>query len=229
MREKLIFLLILLVLLVPVIILISWQGIIDKLGAAFALSSCITIGLVAVGLMGYSNSIARDRDKGVFQRLRVAPMPSWCIMTSRLIVQLLMILLLTILVFIAGNNIDHITLTPVGYAVTFFTAIVGGAVYLGLGQLIVGLIQNPETVNSTSRLIYFLFIMVGMFGEFGILGEQVKHIVIWSPYGTVKRVIAAGMQPSTWDGEITMALLVTIGYAAAFAVIGIKKFKWNNK
>ena len=71
--------------------------------------------------------------------------------------------------------------------------------------------------------------MVGMFGEFGILGEQVKHIVIWSPYGTVKRVIAAGMQPSTWDGEITMALLVTIGYAAAFAVIGIKKFKWNNK
>ena len=150
-------------------------------------------------------------------------------MTSRLIVQLLMILLLTILVFIAGNNIDHITLTPVGYAVTFFTAIVGGAVYLGLGQLIVGLIQNPETVNSTSRLIYFLFIMVGMFGEFGILGEQVKHIVIWSPYGTVKRVIAAGMQPSTWDGEITMALLVTIGYAAAFAVIGIKKFKWNNK
>jgi len=218
-----------LVLLVPVIILISWQGIIDKLGAAFALSSCITIGLVAVGLMGYSNSIARDRDKGVFQRLRVAPMPSWCIMTSRLIVQLMMILLLTILVFIAGNNIDHITLTPLGYAVTFFTAIVGGAVYLGLGQLIVGLIQNPETVNSTSRLVYFLFIMVGMFGEFGILGEQVKQIVIWSPYGTVKRVIAAGMQPSTWNSETTMALLVTIGYAAAFAVIGIKKFKWNNK
>ncbi|HYK46728.1 MAG TPA: ABC transporter permease, partial [Parafilimonas sp.] len=205
------------------------QGIIDKLGAAFALSSCITIGLVAVGLMGYSNSIARDRDKGVFQRLRVAPMPSWCIMTSRLIVQLLMILLLTILVFIAGNNIDHITLTPVGYALTFFTAIVGGAVYLGLGQLIVGLIQNPETVNSTSRLVYFLFIMVGMFGEFGILGEQVKQIVIWSPYGTVKRVIAAGMQPSTWDSETSMALLATIGYAAAFAVIGIKKFKWSNK
>src|SRR6185436_6821295 len=138
-----------------------------------------------------------DRDKGVFQRLRVAPMPSWCIMASRLLVQLMMIVLLTILVFIAGNNIDHITLTPAGYAVTFFTAIIGGAVYLGLGQLVVGLIQNPETVNSTSRLIYFLFIMVGMFGEFGVLGDQVKEIVVWSPYGTVKKVIAAGMEPST--------------------------------
>lgn len=218
-----------LVLLVPVIILISWKGVIDKLGAEFALSSCITIGLVAIGLMGYSNSIARDRDKGVFQRLRVAPMPSWCIMASRLIVQLLMITLLTIIVFIAGNNIDHITLSTTGYAITFFTAIIGGAVYLGLGQVIVGLIQNPETVNSTCRLVYFVFIMVGMFGEFGILGEEVKKMVVWSPYGTVKTVIAAGMSPATWNGETTTALIVTIGYAVLFSVIGIKKFKWNNK
>src|SRR5689334_13104809 len=155
-----------LLLLVPVIILISWKGVIEKFGGPFALSTCITIGLVAIGLMGYSNSIARDRDKGVFQRLRVAPMPSWCIMASRLLVQLMMIILLTVLVFIAGNNIDHITLTPAGYALTFLTAIVGGAVYLSLGQVVVGLIQNPETVNSTCRLIYFVFIMVGMFGEF---------------------------------------------------------------
>src|SRR4051812_8304924 len=218
-----------LVLLVPVIILISWKGVIDKLGGVYALSSCITIGLVAIGLMGYSNSIARDRDKGVFQRLRVAPMPSWCIMTSRLIVQLLMIILLTIIVFVAANNIDHITLTPSAYAITFLTATIGGAVYLGLGQVIVGLIQNPETVNSTCRLIYFVFIMVGMFGEFGILGEQVKKIVVWSPYGTVKTMIAAGMSPERWNSETTTALIVTIGYAIIFSVIGIKKFKWNNK
>jgi len=218
-----------LVLLVPVIILISWKGVIDKLGGAFALSSCITIGLVAVGLMGYCNSIARDRDKGVFQRLRVAPMPSWCIMASRLTVQMAMILLLTLIVFIAGNNIDHIKLSMAGYVVGFLTALVGGAVYLGLGQVIVGLIQNPETVNSTSRLVYFVFIMVGLFGEFGVLGSQLKEIVMWSPYGTVKRIIAAGLQPATWNTETTTALLVTVGYAFLFSMIGIKKFKWSNK
>jgi len=218
-----------LVLLVPVIILISWKGVIDKLGGAFALSSCITIGLVAVGLMGYCNSIARDRDKGVFQRLRVAPMPSWCIMASRLTVQMAMILLLTLIVFIAGNNIDHIKLSTAGYIVGFLTALVGGAVYLGLGQVIVGLIQNPETVNSTSRLVYFVFIMVGLFGEFGVLGSQLKEIVMWSPYGTVKKIIAAGLQPATWNTETTTALLVTIGYAFLFSMIGIKKFKWSTK
>src|SRR4051812_41690733 len=218
-----------LVFVVPLIILMSWKGLIDKLGGAFVLSICITIGLTAIGLMGYSNSVARDRDKGIFQRLRVAPMPAWCIMVSRLLIQLIMIVLLTVIIFIAGNNIDHIKLSPSGYIIGFLTAIVGGAVYLGLGQLIVGLIQNPETVNSTSRLTYFLFIMVGMFGELGVLGDQIKDIVMWSPYGTVKRIIAAGMQPQTWTTEMTTALFVTIGYAVVFSFIGIKKFKWNNK
>ena len=218
-----------LVLLVPVIILFTWRGVIDRLGPAVAFSSCITIGLVAVGLMGYCNSVARDRDKGVFQRLRVAPMPSWCIVASRLTVQLVMILLLTVIVFVAGNNIDHIKLTTAGYIVGFLTAMVGGAVYLGLGQVIVGLIQNPETVNSTSRLVYFVFIMVGLLGGLGTLGNRVKEIVMWSPYGTVDRIIAAGLQPATWNAETTTAFLVTIGYAFLFSMIGIRKFKWSNK
>ena len=218
-----------LVLLVPVIILISWKGIIDKVGGAFALSSCITIGLIAIGLMGYSNAIARDRDKGVFQRLRATPVPSWAIMVSRLIVQLAMILLLTAIVFLAGYYYDGISISPVGYMLGFVAAIVGGALYLGLGQMIVGLLKNAETVNSTTRLVYFVFIMVGMFGEFGIFGEGLKHAVQWSPYGTVKNILSASMKPSTWDNRTFMALLITILYAALFSFLGIKKFKWNSK
>lgn len=218
-----------LILLVPVIILISWKGIIDTLGGPFVLSTCITLGLIAVGLMGYSNAIARDRDKGVFQRLRVTPVPTWAIMVSRLMVQLALIVLLTAIVFIAGYYFDKILLAPVGYALTFFTAIVGGALYLSLGQLIVGLLKNAETVNSTSRLVYFVFIMVGMFGDLGVLGDKFKEAVHWSPYGSVKAILSASMQPSTWNMHTNMALLVTILYAVIFAVTGIKKFKWSTQ
>ncbi len=68
-----------------------------------------------------------------------------------------------------------------------------------------------------------------MFGEFGILGDQVKEISLWSPYGTVKHIILAGMVPEKWDSHATLALLATIGYAAVFSFVGIRKFKWNNK
>lgn len=222
-----------LLLLVPVIILISWKGLIMKMekegrdGGVFALSTCITIGLTAIGLMGYSNAIARDRDKGVFQRLRVTPVPTWSIMTSRLAVQLLLILLVTTFVFLVGSEYDKVNLSPVGYALTYLTAFVGGALYLGLGQMIVGLVKNAETVNSTTRLVYFVFIMVGMFGDLGVLGKEFQNVIPWTPYGTVKQIVASSMRPATWDMHSTLAFLVTLGYAFVFSFVGIKKFKWN--
>ena len=217
------------VLLVPVIILISWKGLVNKFGGPFVISNCITIGLVAIGLMGYSIAIARDRDKGVFQRLRVAPVPTWSIMVSRLIVQLAMILILTAITFYIAYREDKILLTNSGYVLGFVAAIVGGALYLGLGQMIVGLVKNAETVNSTTRLVYFAFIMVGMFGELGILGKEFKSIVHWSPYGTVKNVISASLNPVTWTNDTTMCLVVTIAYALVFSIIGIKGFRWNSR
>jgi len=219
---------VILILLIPVIILISWKGVVDKMGGAFVLSNCITIGLNAIGLMGYSNAIARDRDKGIFQRLRVAPLTAWSIMASRLTVQLAMIMLVSTCVFIAGHYVDKITLSPAGYALGFAMAFVGGAVYLALGQAIVGLIKNAETVNAVSRLVYFVFIMVGMFAEIGVL-DKLGEAVKWSPYGTVKHILAAGMQPSAWSQHSSTALLVTIGYALLFAALGIKWFRWSSK
>jgi len=214
-------------LLVPVIILISWKGLIAMFGGAFVLSISMTIGLTSIGLMGYATSIARDRDKGVFQRLRVAPVPTFFIMCSRLMVQLAMIILLATFVFIIGHNYDKITLSPGGYALTFITAFIGGALYLGLGQMIVGLVKSAETVNSTTRLVYIAFIMLGMFGELSSSWKEFKTVIHWSPFGTVKTILAASMEPSTWNSQSSLALVATVIYAFAFSFLGIRWFKWN--
>jgi ABC-2 type transport system permease protein len=218
-----------LTLIVPVLILISWKNVVATAGGAYVLASCITLGLIAVGLMGYSNSIARDRDKGVFQRLRVSPIPGWSIMASRLIVQMAMILLVVTTIFIAGHYFDKITISPGGYIAGYATSFIGGAVYLGLGQAIVGRLKNAETVFSVTRLIFFLFVSVGMFGELGMLGDTVKNISKWSPYGAVKNILSGSMQTTAWTNEKTIALLLTIGYAVLFCILGIKWFRWNSK
>lgn len=220
---------VIMVILVPVIILISWKGLVPKLGGAFVLSNCITIGLNAIGLMGYTNAIARDRDKGVFQRLRVAPAPTWCIMVSRLLVQLAMIIIVTLIVFVVGFYEDGIKVSSAGYVTALAMAIAGGALYLGLGQAIVGLVKNADTVNATSRLVYFVFIMVGMFGELGMLGDAIGNAVKWSPYGVVRQIVSTGLEPKNWTNTTTISLLLTIGYTIVFAGIGIRLFKWNTK
>jgi ABC-2 type transport system permease protein len=220
---------VLLILLVPVAILLSWKGVVVKLGGPFVLANSITIGLNAIGLMGYSNAIARDRDKGIFQRLRVAPLTAWSIMASRLMVQLAMILLVTIAVFIVGFYADNIKLSAAGYAVGLVMSVVSGALYLGLGQAIVGLIKNADTVNAVSRLVYIVFIMVGMLAELGAMGDKIKQAVKWSPYGAVKNLLSDGMQPQLWSQHTTTALLVTLAYTVLFSALGIKWFRWSSK
>ena len=220
---------VLLILLVPVAILLSWKGVVVKLGGPFVLANSITIGLNAIGLMGYSNAIARDRDKGIFQRLRVAPLTAWSIMASRLMVQLAMIVLVTVAVFIVGFYADGIKLSVAGYVVGLLAAVLSGAVYLGLGQAIVGFIKNADTVNAVSRLVYIVFIMVGMLAELGAMGQKVKEAVKWSPYSAVKNLLSDGMQPQHWTQQSTTALLVTIGYAILFSAMGIKWFRWSSK
>lgn len=218
-----------LVLVVPILILISWKGLVEKMGGGFVLSSCITIGLISIGLMGYSNTIARDRDRGIFQRLRVSPVSAWAIMASRLIVQIGMILIMTVLIFVVGYLYDGINLSLLGYLTCLVMTILGGALYLSLGQAIVGRIQNPETVSSTSRLVYFAFILIGMLGQFGAMGKTVEVWVNWSPYGVVQKVLDAGLRPLSWGSEASMALLLTVVYTVVLATLGIKWFKWESK
>lgn len=137
-----------------------------------------------------------------------------------------MIMLLTLVVFIAGYKYDGISLTPTGYVLSFLAAIVGGSVYLGLGQMIVGRINNPESVNSSVRLVYFVFVMVGTITPF-LKNPDITKIVSYSPYGTVKTILAASMQPNTWTSDTTIYLLCTLAYTIVFAFLGIRWFKWK--
>jgi ABC-2 type transport system permease protein len=217
------------VILLPVIIAISWKGMIGWKTGPFILANAITLGLNAIGLMGYPNSIARDREKEIFQRLRVTPAASWTIMGSRLAVQLFMIILMTAIVMIIGIQYDHVVVSATGIIVGLLMAIVGGAVYLALGQAIVGRIKNPETVNATSRLIYIVFIMVGMFSELGQLGEFMFKAIKYTPYGAVKTIVDDALASAKWTTDTSLALVITLGYTAVFAFLGIKWFKWSNR
>ncbi len=213
--------------LVPIVVLVSWRSIVDTLGGPFAMSSAITIGIVAVGLMGYSNNTARSRERGIFQRLRATPASTFDIMASRIIVQLVQITLISVFLFIAAYAIDHIVLSVAGYVLGTLVSILCGGVFLALGLMLVALIPNAETVSAVTRLVYIALIVVGAIGELGVLGTAVKDIVLWSPYGSVKTLLLASMMPSTWSLADTYALLASVAYFAIFTVVGVRFFRWE--
>ena len=78
----------------------------------FRVASALTLGMASIAILGYSMTVARDREKGVFQRLRVTLAPTWTIMTSRLLVQVAAILAMALVLLLAADLFVGVSLTP---------------------------------------------------------------------------------------------------------------------
>ena len=213
--------------LVPMTFLLAWKDLIPTVGAHAVLAICIAVGLPAMGLMGYSQTIARDREAGVFQRLRTTPTPTSAIMGSRIVVQLVVTMLMTLCTYTCANLIDGITLGVGSLVLVLVAALVAGAAFLALGLCVVALVKSAEAVSAVGRLIYLPLAVVGGLAEAGLLGPVIKNVVRWSPIGTTKILLLAAMNPTSVDFHAAMALVVTLSYGLVFAAIGIRSFRWS--
>lgn len=200
----------------------------SKLGsAAFLVALAVTVGLLSVSIMGYSLIVARDRERGVFQRLRVTPAPTWTIMVSRLLIQVLANLLITVVVLIIGASSLRLSLNAGDYAWTILVSVLAGLVFLAIGQALVGLIRSATMVNAVGSLLYAALLLSGLLGQSEILGATFKNISEWTPVGVIIAVFQSALHQTSWDGTTWLSLLACFGYIVVCTVVGIVWFKWD--
>lgn len=198
------------------------------LGAPTArLAAAIMVGMTALAVLGYSLSVARDREKGVFQRLRVTPAPTWTIMCSRLVVHVGAIVLMAVVVLVAGSVFVGIDLSIGGYVLTVVMVILSSALYLSIGQAFAGLVTSADTINALGRFVLIPLVALGLFSHISIFGQTFETVAQWSPGGTVVTMLAAAMQPHTWSGETWWAIVAACGYTVVCAGAGIRWFRWS--
>src|SRR5260370_12363778 len=118
----------------------------------FRVAAALTLGMASIAILGYSMTVARDREKGVFQRLRVTPAPTWTIMTSRLLVQVAAILAMALVVLVAAGLFVGVSLTAEGYVLTFIGVIFSSALFFSVGQALAGLVKSADTLNPVRRI-----------------------------------------------------------------------------
>ena len=195
----------------------------------FRVASALTLGMASIAILGYSMTVARDRDKGVFQRLRVTPAPTWTIMTSRLVVQVAAILAMALVVLLAADLVEKVSLTAGAYLLTFIGVILSSALFLGVGQALAGLVKSADTLNAVGRIAYLPLFALGLFGQSTIFGTTFELVSRWSPGGTVETLLSGTMNPSSWNSDTWLALAVSTAYSVVFAGIGIRWFQWGTR
>lgn len=218
--------------LLPIVILVAnsfGKGQSRLGGSTIVIGLALTLGLLTTSLFGYTLALAHDREIGVLQRLRVTPAPTWMIMTSRLVVQVATNLVASVIVVIVGAIVYGLTLNVGQYLLVLAMAVLGAAVFLAIGQAVVGLVQSTSAINAISRVLMILLILLGLLGGTGILGDTMKTIANWSPVGALMTLFADVLSQSPWTGQDTYSLLACAGYIIVFAFIGIRWFRWNSR
>ena len=216
--------------LLPVFLLVSTSGnkATNKFGGAlFIIGLAISYGLAATAIVGYALTVARDREKGVFQRLRVTPAPTWTIMSSRLAMQSVANLIIALVVLIIGTQIHNVAPSAGQYALVLLVSLLGGAVFLSLGQALVGLVKSADTVQAVARVLFAVLILLGTLGQSGALGGFWESIARWSPVGVVMTLFAGVLNLHAWDSRDTLSLVACAGYIIVFTGIGIRWFQWD--
>src|SRR5256712_12386730 len=193
----------------------------------FRVAAALSLGMASIAILGYSMTVARDREKGVFQRLRVTPATTWSIMTSRLLVQVAAILAMALVLLAAADLFEGVSLTAEAYLLTFVGLVFSSALFLSVGQALAGLVKSADTLNAVGRIAYIPLFAVGLFGQSTIFGTTFELISRWSPGGTVETLLSGAMNPSSWNGDTWLALAVSTAYSVVFAGIGIRWFQWG--
>jgi ABC-2 type transport system permease protein len=188
---------------------------------------CLTLGMASIAILGYSMTVARDREKGVFERLLVTPTPPWAVMISRLVVQVIAMLSMAIVTLVVAGVFLGVVLAPEALVLTLLAVALSSAVFLSVGQALVGLVRSADTVNAVGRFLYIPLFALGLLGHVDVLGTTFETIARWSPGGAVTAMLSASMNPSTWSSETWSALLASVMYSVLFAGIGIRWFQWR--
>jgi ABC-2 type transport system permease protein len=204
-------------------------GLGNTLSVEFSIGLALTVGLVSSSLIGYSITVAHDRDVGVFQRLRVTPAPTWAIMTSRLLVQIVVDLIMTVIVLIVGSILHNTVFSAGEYLLVVCASILGGAMFLAIGQAVVGLITSAAAVNAVGRVLFIVFLLLGLLGSSGILGDTVQTIADWTPVGALINLYSGVLHLSHWGWTNASGLVATFGYTVVGALIGIRWFRWESR
>lgn len=202
----------------------------SRLGSAtLVIGLALTLGIAISCLLGYSLALAHDREAGVLQRLRVTPVATWTIMSSRLAVQLAVNLLASVVVIIVGAAIHGLSLGVGQYLLALAVAILGAALFLAMGQALVALVRSAGAISAIGRALFIVLLLLGLVGGTGVLGDTVQAIANWSPVGALMTLFSTVLGQTGWSGPDTGALLACAGYIVVFCWIGIRWFRWEGR
>jgi len=213
----------------PVLLMLIY-GVVMSQYMDYMTPGVIVLNALSFGLVGSSNMMLEIREKSVLRRLQASPLPAGQLIGSYLLVNLLIGILQSTLIIIAGVLLYKVPVSGLSLALAYPMILAGLLAFMALGGIISGVAAKAGTATAVGMTIYssLMFISDLVF-PLDMLPNWLRNIVPYLPAYPVVQLVRSALLDAALDPKWIAHLLLLATYGIGATLIAAKLFRWEPK
>jgi len=190
----------------------------------------IVLNALSFGLVGSSNMMLEMREKSVLRRMQASPLPAGQLIGSYLLVNLLIGILQSTLIIIAGVLLYKVPVSALSLALAYPMILAGLLAFMALGGIISGVAAKAGTATAVGMTIYSSLMFISdMVFPLDMLPNWLRSVVPYLPAYPVVQLVRSALLEATLDPQWVTHLLLLAVYGIGATFIAAKLFRWEPK
>ena len=197
----------------------------EKIPLLRHMGELLTVAVLGGACFGLPTTLVSERERGVWRRYRLSPVPTWTIVASTVVARYLIVLTagmlqLALAMLLGMTAPEH----PFGLWLAFTFV---SFAFIGLGLVIATLADNVPAVQALGQCIFLpMLIIGGVAVQLASLPLWAQHVSAFFPGRYAVEALQASVTGRGIPGSrFSLLALALIGFAGCVA--GAKLFRWD--
>ena len=213
----------------PVLLMLIY-GVVMSQYMDYMTPGVIVLNALSFGLVGSSNMMLEMREKSVLRRLQASPLPAGQLIGSYLLVNLLIGILQSTLIIIAGVLLYKVPVSALSLALAYPMILAGLLAFMALGGIISGVAAKAGTATAVGMTIYSSLMFISdMVFPLDMLPNWLRNVVPYLPAYPVVQLVRSALLEATLNPKWLTHLFLLAFYGIGATIIAAKLFRWEPK
>lgn len=197
----------------------------DKVPLLRHMGELLTVSVLGGACFGLPSTMVSERERGVWRRYRLAPVPTWSVVLSTIVARYVILLTAGVLQLCVALGVG---MTPPEHMLDLLVAFTAVSfAFIGLGLVIAMMADSVPAVQALGQCIFLpMLIIGGVAVQLASLPAWAQHVSAFFP----GRYAVEALQASVTGGGLgasRFSLLALALTGAAGCVAGAKLFRWD--
>ena len=213
----------------PVLLMVIYGAIMSQY-MDYMTPGVIVLNALSFGLVSSSTMMLEMREKSILRRLQATPLPAGQLIDSYLLVNIIIGVLQSTLILLAGVLLYQIPLTFPGLLLAYPMILAGLLAFMALGGIISGVTAKSGSATAVGMTIYFLLMFISdMIFPLDMLPGWLQRITTYLPAYPVAQLVRSALLDATLDPKWITNVLLLLTYGIGATLIAARLFRWEPK